>query len=111
VPGLAAHRSEPAHLPHHPLHDLGTAAQVGGQEAAALLGQVEQDGARFEHRHRRAAAGGSWSTIAGMRLLGLMVRNAGTNCSPRPMFTNRTAYGRSISSSAIEIFQPFGVGQ
>ena len=31
--------------------------------------------------------GPSGSTIAGMRLLGLMARNPGSNCSPRPMFT------------------------
>ena len=33
------------------------AAQVGGQEAAGLFGQVEQDRAGFEQRQRRAAVG------------------------------------------------------
>ena len=31
--------------------------------------------------------GGSWSTMAGMRLLGAIVRKSGWNCSPLPMFT------------------------
>jgi hypothetical protein len=31
--------------------------------------------------------GGSSSTMAGMRLLGLILRNSGLNCSPVPMFT------------------------
>ena len=54
---------------------------------------------------------GSWSTIAGMRLFGDSSRNAGENCSPRPMFTGFTVYGRPHSSSMMLIFQPFGVGQ
>ena len=32
---------------------------------------------------------GASSTMAGMRLLGEMRRNAGSNCSPLPMFTGR----------------------
>ena len=55
--------------------------------------------------------GGSRSTMAGIRLLGDNARNAGENCSPRPMFTGFTLYGRPHSSSMMEIFQPFGVGQ
>ena len=34
---------------------------------------------------------GALSTMAGMRLFGLMARKSGANCSPRPMFTGRTA--------------------
>ena len=49
--------------------------------------------------------------MAGIRLLGDNARNAGENCSPRPMFTGFTLYGRPHSSSMMEIFQPFGVGQ
>ena len=30
---------------------------------------------------------GSWSTIAGMRLFGLIFRNSGLNCWPVPMST------------------------
>ena len=46
-----------------------------------------------------------------MRPLGLRRRNSGENCSPRPMLSGFTVNGRPSSSSAIEIFQPFGVGQ
>ncbi len=53
---LPGHRPEPAHLPEQPLHALGAAAQVGRQEFAGLLGEIEQDGAGLEHRERRAAA-------------------------------------------------------
>ena len=49
--------------------------------------------------------------MAGMRLFGLMARNSGVNCSPLPMFTGTSRHGRPHSSSMIEIFQPFGVGQ
>jgi hypothetical protein len=37
-----------------------------------------------------APPGASWSTIAGMRLFGLMARNSGLNWSPAPMFTGIT---------------------
>ena len=33
---------------------------------------------------------GSSSTIAGMRPFGVIARNSGANCSPRPMFTGFT---------------------
>ena len=33
---------------------------------------------------------GSWSTMAGMRLFGLIARNSGLNCSPFPMSTGMT---------------------
>jgi len=53
----------------------------------------------------------SWSTIAGIRLLGLIARKSGLNWSPRPMLTGINRYASSHSSSMMEIFQPFGVGQ
>jgi hypothetical protein len=49
--------------------------------------------------------------MAGMRLLGEIAKNPGANCSPFEMSTGRTTYGSPHSSSMIEIFQPFGVGQ
>ena len=55
--------------------------------------------------------GGSWSIMAGMRLLGLIFRNSGLNWSPLPMFTGTSVYGSPHSSSMMLIFQPLGVGQ
>jgi hypothetical protein len=40
-----------------------------------------------------------------------MAKNAGANCSPLPMLTGMKLYGSPHSSSMMEIFQPFGVGQ
>jgi hypothetical protein len=54
---------------------------------------------------------GAWSTMAGMRLLGLMARKSGANCSPLPMLTGTSRKGRPHSSSMMEIFHPLGVGQ
>ena len=53
--GLADHRAEAPQLPREPFEDRLAPAQVGGQEAAGLLGQIDQDGAGFEHRKRLAA--------------------------------------------------------
>src|SRR5439155_13846445 len=55
--------------------------------------------------------GPSGSTIAGILLFGLSLRNAGAICSPLPMFTGITLYGSPISSSATDILRPFGVFQ
>src|SRR4051795_5342703 len=55
--------------------------------------------------------GPSGSTIAGILLLGLILRNPGAICSPLLMFTGITLYGSPISSSATEILRPFGVFQ
>src|SRR5256885_9998622 len=55
--------------------------------------------------------GPSGSTIAGILLFGLSLRNAGAICSPLLMFTGNTLYGSPISSSATEILRPFGVFQ
>ncbi len=55
---LAGHRPEPAHLPEQPLDRFGAASHVARDELAGLVGEIEQDRARFEHRDRLAAAGG-----------------------------------------------------
>ncbi len=49
---LAEHRADAAHLEHQPLERLVAAAQVGGQKAAGLGGEVDEDRARFEQRDR-----------------------------------------------------------
>ena len=54
---------------------------------------------------------GSWSTIAGIRLFGLIARNSGVNCSPLEMLTGIIRYAAPSSSSRMATFQPFGVGQ
>jgi hypothetical protein len=46
-----------------------------------------------------------------MRLFGEIARNLGSNCSPLEISTGCTTYGSPHSSSMMEIFQPFGVGQ
>ncbi|EWS62417.1 hypothetical protein Y695_04356 [Hydrogenophaga sp. T4] len=48
--GLAHHRPDAAHLEHQPLQHARAALGVRGHEAAGLFGQVDQAGARFEHR-------------------------------------------------------------
>src|SRR5690606_15499215 len=40
---LAEHRAEAAHLPHQPLQRLHARTGIGGQELAALLGEIDQD--------------------------------------------------------------------
>ena len=55
---LAGHRAEATHLPEQPLQHLDPAAQVGRDEPAGLLGEIEQDGAGLEDGDRAAAAGG-----------------------------------------------------
>src|SRR6185312_15659221 len=54
---LAGHRTQARDLPEQPLQCLETATQCGRQQPAALLGEVEEDGAGLEHRKRRTAAG------------------------------------------------------
>jgi cation diffusion facilitator CzcD-associated flavoprotein CzcO len=56
-------------------------------------------------------ATGSWSTIAGIRLLGEILRKEGRNCSPMLMFTGLMLYGTPASSRKIVILCPFGVVQ
>src|SRR5580698_5797226 len=52
----------------------------------------------------------SSSTNAGMRPLGLSFTYQSDFCSLVAKSMTLTSYGKPISSSAIEIFQPFGVG-
>ena len=40
---LAGHGSEAAHLPEHPLERCLAAAHVGADEAAGLLGEIDED--------------------------------------------------------------------
>src|SRR5437868_5900911 len=49
--------------------------------------------------------------MAGILLFGLIFRKSGANCSPLPISTPWMLYGSAISSSAMWIFCPFGVGQ
>src|SRR5712692_11129840 len=58
---LAEHGTEPAHLPHHPLHHPGAAAHIRRQETSGLFGEIDQDGAGLEYRKRPAAIG--WRMI------------------------------------------------
>src|ERR1700704_4296124 len=51
------------------------------------------------------------STIAGVLLFGLILRNSGLNCSPVRMLTGRTSYSRPVSSTMMWILCPLGVGQ
>jgi len=48
---LARHRTESSHLPKKPLHHLYPVAEPSWQVLAGLLAQVQQDGARLEHRN------------------------------------------------------------
>src|SRR4051812_38375255 len=55
---------------------------------------------RHDHPgYRRSQPGPSWSTIAGILLLGEMARNSGLNCSPLPISIGCTLYSRPVSSS------------
>ncbi|KEH12832.1 hypothetical protein GY15_17545 [Delftia sp. 670] len=45
-----------SHLPEQPVQRLGACSGFGRQQRAKLLGQVQQDGARLEHAHRRLHA-------------------------------------------------------
>ena len=107
---LSGHRAEAAHLPHQPFEHGHALAQARRQEFAGLLAEIEQDRARFEDADRRWP-GPSGSTMAGMRLFGLIARNSGC-CSPLEMFDRLArVYGSPISSSATLILRPFGVFQ
>src|SRR3546814_10225770 len=55
---LAEHRPDAAHLPHHPLDRLVTRSRIGRKELPALVGEIDQDRARFEQRERFAARSG-----------------------------------------------------
>jgi len=51
------------------------------------------------------------STIAGILLLGLILRKSSANCSSLVMSMECARYGISISSSMMEAFWPLGVPQ
>jgi hypothetical protein len=53
--GSARPSARAAHLPEQPFDHCLSATEVGGQEAARLFGEIEQDGAGLEHRDRFAA--------------------------------------------------------
>jgi hypothetical protein len=110
MPGLTEHRPDPAHLEHEPLQHLVPGAWLAREEPAGLLAEVDEDRARLEDRDR-LSVGAVGIDDGGMRLLGLIFRNPGVNCSPLPMFTGTMRYGTSVSSKKIVIFHPFGVGQ
>src|SRR3546814_11629641 len=52
---LAEQRADAAHLPHHPLDRLVTRSRIGREELPALVGEIDQDRARFEQRERLSA--------------------------------------------------------
>ncbi|CAI8716477.1 hypothetical protein EMIT0158MI4_110027 [Burkholderia ambifaria] len=51
---LAEHRADAAHLEHHPLDRLVAACGVLRDQLACLVGEIDQDRARFEQRQRPA---------------------------------------------------------
>src|SRR5260370_36101674 len=53
----------------------------------------------------------SWSTMAGMRLFGLIFKNSGLNCSSLLVSTGCSVYGRCNSSRRVEALRPLGVVQ
>src|SRR2546422_2786255 len=108
--GLPSHRAEVARLPKQPFVDRYASPLVGGIELPGLAAEVLQM-APDSNTEIGFPPGPSGSTIAGMRLFGEIARNSGLNWSPWPMLTGYTTYGSPHSSSMIEIFQPFGVGQ
>src|SRR5260370_15878886 len=60
---LAGHWSETAHLPEQPLERLDPAIQLGGDELSGLLGEIEQNRTRLEHRYR-------WVSTRGVKRAG-----------------------------------------
>jgi hypothetical protein len=54
---------------------------------------------------------GARSMMAGMRLLGAILRKSGLNWSPLPMLMGTISYGRPTSSRNMVILCPLGVGQ
>jgi hypothetical protein len=97
-------------LPKQPFIDRNASAFVARIELSGLAAEILQDGAGFENRDRPPAwarrIDNGWNAIVWRDR-----QNAGANCSPLEMSTGRTTYGSPHSSSMIEIFQPFGVGQ
>jgi len=52
---LPGHWSKIAHLPEEPLQHLDTATQIRSDKLAGLLGEIQQNCARFEDRNRTVA--------------------------------------------------------
>ena len=67
---LSRHRAEVPHLPEHPLDAVQARAPLMGDEPAGLVGEVDQDRARFEHRQRRSAIGRRLIDDAGDAVVG-----------------------------------------
>src|SRR6266513_3945284 len=67
---LPRHRAEVAHLPEYPLDAVQASTPLGGNEPAGLVGEVDQDRARFEHRQRRSAIGRRLIDDAGDAVVG-----------------------------------------
>ena len=80
------------------------------QEAAGLLGEIDQDRAGLEHRKRLAAVGGRMvddrrnAVVRADREKFRLELLAGADVDRNEVI------GKPSSSSMIEIFQPFGVG-
>src|SRR3546814_1210668 len=52
---LTEHRPDTAHLPHHPLDRFVAGVRIGRDKLPRLVGEIEEDSARFEQRERLAA--------------------------------------------------------
>jgi len=106
---LPGHRSQPADLPEQPLQRLVAAALVLGNEALDLVREIQQDPPDSNSESGSPPSAGAPSTMAGMRLLGEVLRNPGANCSPRPMSTGTMRYSRPDSSRNMVSLWPLGV--
>jgi hypothetical protein len=106
---LAEHRPDPAHLEHQPLDRLVAAAGSRRQELPGLVGEVDQDRARFEQPERLAAGP---VRIEDRRDLVVRAQRQelGRVCSFASKRIACGSYGRPVSSSITETLTPFGVG-
>src|SRR5208283_3112672 len=67
---LAGHWAKAANLPEKPFERRDPPAQIPWQKFTRLFGKIEEDGARFENRHRGATVAGilindRWNAIIG----------------------------------------------
>ena len=108
--GLSRDRPETADLPEQPFADRDLFARVEPPKRPVLSARYCRI-APDSKIEMGAPSGPSGSTIAGMRLFGEISRKPGSNCSPVVISTIRNSYGKPHSSSMIETFHPFGVGQ
>lgn len=100
---LTEHGSQSRHLPEQPLDCRSTRCRVAWNQLSSLFSKIEQDSSRFEESKRLTVCKGTTlgkvskchvtkrlgnvlgpfgSTIAGILLLGLILRKSGANCSP-----------------------------